>query len=479
MRPQHWAFSSIVALGLAAVPQAAANTHRSVELPMAFEVRNTNTSDVPCPSDGAAYTVRGRLVAPPSALAGKQPRAVTVYLHGFNVGAFNWRPPGMPHLDHAAALARLGHASVVVDRLGYDSSGHPDGWLSCLGSQADIAHQLVEKLRRAEYAVGGRTPTRFDKVVLAGHDAGALIADVVAYSYDNDIDGIVHFNWAEQGFTEEVQRGFAEAAPVCASGGQAAEQGPPDRVDAAGGPSGYVQFLNDAQIRSTQFNTEPVMVERLLRLVNRNPCGDFAGVPAAAQINVQRLPDIRVPVLYGYTEHEFIWTQEALASQADLYRNSSDLATVVIRDAGHFPQFARVAPSFHATVAEWLRTRGLLSTGALTADGCPAANRTLSGSASSDWLDGGSEPENLVGRDGRDRLSGGGGGDCLRGGRGHDRLRGGLGRDLVVAGSGHDRAHVADGARDRVRCGRGRDRVRADTFDQLHGCERVGSGHRP
>jgi hypothetical protein len=472
-------------------------------------VRNTNSSDVACTSDGAAYTVRGSLVAPSSVLERPGPRAVTVYLHGFNVGTFNWRPPGMPHLDHADALARLGHASLTVDRLGYDSSGHPHGWLSCFGSQADVAHQLVERLRSGDYAVSGGTPTSFEKVVLAGHDAGAVIADVVAYSYGNDIDGIVHFNWAERGFAEEVQRGFAEAAPVCASGGQAAEQGPPDRDDPAGGPSGYVQFLNDAQIRSTQFNTEPAMVERLLRLVNRNPCGEFSGVPAVAQINVQRLPDIRVPVLYGYTEHEFIWTQEALAQQAQLYRNSRDLTTVVIRDAGHFPMFARVAPTFHSTVAEWLRSRRLLSPGALTAEGCPAANRTFAGGSDADHLRGTPEPDNLVGRDGHDRLSGGEGGDCLRGERGHDRLRGGdgndflaghagrdrlwggagddrlvgssgadrlrggPGRDRVIAGGGRDRVHVADGERDRVRCGPGRDRVQADASDRLARCERV------
>jgi pimeloyl-ACP methyl ester carboxylesterase len=80
------------------------------------------------------------------------------------------------------------------------------------------------------------------------------------------------------------------------------------------------------------------------------------------QVNMQRLPEIRIPVLYGYTEHEFVWTQEGLAQQAQHYRNSRDLTTVVIRDAGHFPMFSRVAPTFHSTIAEWLRSRGLVST---------------------------------------------------------------------------------------------------------------------
>jgi pimeloyl-ACP methyl ester carboxylesterase len=348
--------------------EAQARTHPAerdaiVDLPIAFQVRNTNTSGVPCASDGAAYTVRGQLVGPRSALHGRKPRVITVYLHGFNVGGFMWRLPGMPELDHAVALARLGHVSLTVDRLGYDTSGHPHGWLSCLGAQADVAHQLVEKLRGGDYAVNGGGPTSFQTVVLAGHDSGAMIADIAAYSYPEDIDALVHFNWAEQGFTEKVQMGYVETLPVCASGGQDAEQGPPDRDDPAGGPSGYVQFLTDAQIREEQFNTEPEVVNRLLRLVNRNPCGEFTQVPQVTQINAQRLPEIRIPVLYGYTEYEFIWTQEGLAQQAQHYRNSRDLTTVVIRDAGHFPQFSRVAPAFHSTIAEWLRSRGLVSAG--------------------------------------------------------------------------------------------------------------------
>jgi hypothetical protein len=451
------------------------------DLSVAFQVRNTNTSDVPCASDGGTYTVRGRLVGPRSALYDKAPRAVTVYLHGFNVGGFMWRVPGVPQLDLPAALARLGHVSLTVDRLGYDTSGHPHGWQSCFGSNADVAHQLVEKLRSGDYAVTGDRPATFSTVVLAGHDSGATIADIVAYSY-RDIDAIVHFNWAEQGFSETSRQGYAELLPVCGSGGQAAEQGPPARDDPAGGPSGYVQFLTDEKIREEQRNTAPEVVDRLMRLWNRNPCGEITQVPQVAQTNVLRLPEIRIPVLYGYTEHEFVWTQEGLAQQAEHYRNSKDLTTVVIRDAGHFPMFSRVASTFQSTVAEWLRSRRLLSAAALTADGCPAANRTKEGGPHADRLHGTVGPNNLVGRAGRDRLAARGGDDCLKGNRGGDRLRGGHGEDLlgggsgrdrIWAGPGNDRVRVADGKRDRVRCGRGSDRVRADSVDLVGRCESI------
>jgi hypothetical protein len=350
------------AASLATPAHAAASKGPIVDVPAAFEVRNTNTSGVPCPSDGDEYTMRGRLVGPRAQLKRPGPRAVTIYLHGFNNGGFMWRPPGAPALDHPAILARRGHVSLVVDRLGYDGSGHPHGWEMCLGSSADVVHQLVGQLRRGDYSLGGRRPAAFSTVVLAGHDSGAAVADIEAYSYQ-DVDGLIHFNWADEGFTNDVYAGYAALMGVCARGGDPAEQGPPARDDQAGGPGGYALFLNDEKIRSAQVqpNTEPAVIDRLMRLWNCNPCGEFALAPEATRINMQRLPEIRVPVLYGYGELEFLWTQEGLAQQAELYRNSPDLTTVVFRDAGHFPMFSRVASTFHATVAEWLRSRGLVS----------------------------------------------------------------------------------------------------------------------
>src|SRR5436190_9316610 len=269
-----------VALSLAALAApAAAQAGDVADLSVSFQVKNTDTSALPCPGDSAQYTVRGRLVGPRSALADPESRAVTVYLHGFNVGAYMWRLPGFPQLDVPAALGRLGHVSLVVDELGYDTSDHPQGLEACFGSQADVTHQIVQELRAGRYTAVGRGSPTFKKVVLAGHDAGAAIGDIEAYSY-GDIDGLIHLTWADQGFTQTAQTAYASLLPTCASGGQPAEQGPPDRDDPAGGPSGYVQFLTDTQIRQNLSDLEPAVVDRLMRLVNRNPCGVELSIPA-------------------------------------------------------------------------------------------------------------------------------------------------------------------------------------------------------
>src|SRR4051794_11518449 len=59
-------------------------------VPVSFQVANTNTSSVPCLSDGATYTVNGHLTGPSSAFASGAAPAVTVYLFGEEAGEWNW-----------------------------------------------------------------------------------------------------------------------------------------------------------------------------------------------------------------------------------------------------------------------------------------------------------------------------------------------------------------------------------------------------
>src|SRR4029453_3542073 len=112
-----------------------------VKRPVTFEVSNVNRSILPCASDGAAYEVKGHLIGPASEVgpgATSARLAATLYLHDFSSGEFFWSFGAVPRYDYAAALARAGHVSVVVDRLGYGASGHPEGDQTCLGAQADV-----------------------------------------------------------------------------------------------------------------------------------------------------------------------------------------------------------------------------------------------------------------------------------------------------------------------------------------------------
>src|SRR3954467_4240892 len=192
-------------------PAAASASSRIVDVPVAFRVQNTNTSQVPCASNGATYVVRGHLTGPRAAIEDAAHSTVTLYYEGFESGEWNWRFRRVPGYDYAAELAALGHVSVTIDQVGYGASGHPFGFATCFGAQADIAHQIIGQLR----------DRGFGKVVLAGHDIGGGMAEIEAYSY-HDVDALMLFTWQDQGQTPYLLQTVADANARCAAAGEPA-----------------------------------------------------------------------------------------------------------------------------------------------------------------------------------------------------------------------------------------------------------------
>jgi hypothetical protein len=341
-------------LVFAAAPAAAHGSRARVEIvPVAFRVANTNTSGVPCGSDGRTYTVRGHLTGPRAALA--RPRAVTVYLFGYDAGEWNWRLTAVTGYDHGTAMARRGHVSLTVDELGYDSSDHPQGMATCVGAQADMAHQIVGMLRGGRYAARGRRAPRFSTVVLAGHDVGGLVAEIEAYSY-KDVDALVQVTWADQGHTPYiVERAAVSAFDWCTTESQPAEDGQP------GSPSGYHYFTSSRQEfrRRLFYRADPRVLDAAVRLRNRNPCGLIRSTPTGVRVDTIRASEITVPVLVVFgAEDTLVWSRDGERRQAGDFSHSHDRTTVFVPRAGHFPMLELSAPEFRSALAAWLDRHG-------------------------------------------------------------------------------------------------------------------------
>lgn len=338
--------AGLVCAGALAAPGSAG----AIELPASFEVKNTNASAVPCESDGRSYTVFGHLVGPRSALEGPAPRAVTVYLHGLGYGEFYWRFRGVPGYDFASAQARAGHASVVVDQLGYDASGRPDGMASCVGSQADVAHQLVTALREGSYRIGPRSGRPFARVALAGHSMGSLIAQVAAYSF-RDIDALVITGYADQGQTTLLASEALKTGLVCASGGQAAQ---------GSGAGGYAYFGQSPEdSRAMMYHAaDPAVIESASALRNLDPCGLINSAPQALLSNQLRLRNVRAPVLIVCAERDAIFAVAGCARQHELYSGSADVSIVVIGGTGHALALELTRRQHQAAISAWLSARG-------------------------------------------------------------------------------------------------------------------------
>lgn len=323
-----------------------------VDQGVSFRVRNTNTSGVPCATDGRS-TVRGRLAGPRWALNAGSPLA-TLYLHGFAVSGFGWEFDAVPGYDYLAEMARLGHVSVSIDFPGYDRSGKPDGRLVCLGAYADISQQIIDQLRSGGYSAGGDEATAFDRIVLAGHDIGGPVAEIAAYSY-SDIDGLMILGYADQGFTATVlDWGIVRPLPGCLLGGQSV---------VPGGPRGYETYpptVEDAR-RAAFADIDPAVLEGVLQRVQfKQPCGVFQSLVPTVLVNNLRLGEIKVPVHLLYAERDFVYSREGTAAQAGRFGGSADVTTEYV-DTGHFPWLERKAPLVRAGISDWLRSRGFVS----------------------------------------------------------------------------------------------------------------------
>jgi len=318
------------------------------ELPVAFQVANTNTSADPCPSNGATYTVRGHITGPQTALANGTAKTITMYLFGYEAGEWNWDLKGVAGYDYAAEMAKRGHVSLTLDELGYGASGHPEnGNETCQGAEADISHQVVQKLRRGEYSLGEYPAIRFSKIVLAGHDVGGQVAEMEAYSYQEnghpDIDGLILVTFADQGFTPYIIEKAALAANDWCTQSL----------------TGYVHYVTEQEFRSLLFyNAAPRVINATNALRNENPCGIIRSTPQGTAIDRARLSQIELPVLIVFGDNEsLVWTRQGEEEQEADFSASPDKQTVFIPEAGHFPMFERTAPIFDSVMSGWLASR--------------------------------------------------------------------------------------------------------------------------
>jgi hypothetical protein len=339
-----------------------------LELPVSFQVVNTNTSGAACPFDGLPYTVRGHLVGPQSIIYGPGPRAITFYVHGFSSSEPNWSFKLVPGYDLPVEMAKLGHVSLVINRLGYSPSEHPPGLESCIGSAADVVHQIIGQLRSPEAGARLSDGTRvvFSKVALAGHDTGATVAEVEAYSY-KDIDGLFISAFANTGFTQKITEWSFKAGAVCLQGGQPSDQGAPNYH--------YFPAITDEEFSQDEpllREIFPYTDETVFQAVKQaiadhkrqlNPCGDINSVPGTVPIDMARLNEVTIPVLIFVTDSDFAFSKEGLERERTFFSGSSDVSSPFLPQTPHFWMWGQTAPMGREIESDWLCARGFVSAG--------------------------------------------------------------------------------------------------------------------
>jgi pimeloyl-ACP methyl ester carboxylesterase len=331
--------------GLAGYPSAA-NADTIVDVPVAFAVKNVNHSGVPCSTDGRAYTIRGHLTGPSSKLAGTGTKSATLYLHGLELGEWFWRVP-VAGYTYSREMAKLGHISVTVDRLGYNSSGQPAGTASCVGGQADIAHQVITRLRNGTY--GGQIHPRLQRLALAGHSLGGSISQVEAYSF-KDIQALAVVSYADTAASPGAALETSSWGPKCLAGGSKSQAGAP----------GYAYFTKSVDDFTANFLAHAPSNVRTYALPNRdlNPCGDLMSIVTPIPIALLRLREVTVPVLLISGSGDTVVQASGVRNQKAFYLGSKDVTVSILDGATHGVTLEPTAVVFRSRLDSWLRARG-------------------------------------------------------------------------------------------------------------------------
>ncbi len=326
-------------------------------VPVSFQVSNVNRSQAICPTDGAAYTITGRLVGPRAMLESGSASAITVYMHSVGWGQYYWHFQEFPAVDYASQMALLGHVSLVYDQLGYGGSGRPPGLSNCYGGEADIVNQMIGALRNGTYTASGTfTAQHFARVALASHGVGALMAEPAAYSFAN-IDALIVTSWSDfvPAFAPAVLVQFGTFSASCLLGGQ--------QSDGTTGPGGYAFFpLTEPDFETLNFaNADPAIVAAARARRGRASCGEpISSPPTVVSDTVQvLLPNVHVPVLLvnGAADRFFMQPVGSFA-QALYFSGSPDLSSELIPGAGSALALERSAPAFRTIMNDWLTAHG-------------------------------------------------------------------------------------------------------------------------
>ena len=218
--------------------------------------------------------------------------------------------------DHADQLAGLGWHVVAPDNRGHGRSDHPEG------TSAYTFDLFAADTVALADALG------WDRFVLLGHSMGGMIAQVVAASYPDRLDGLVLMDTSHAA-VEGLDPGAVElgkaivrdgglAALVDAQRGRGGELDTPAHKRVEAERPGYVEF-NERKSLDASPDMWLAMVDEIV----------------AGGDRLEPLRDLDVPtlVIVGEQDAPFIAPSEQMAKTIPGAR------LAVIPDAGHSPQF--------------------------------------------------------------------------------------------------------------------------------------------
>jgi hypothetical protein len=312
-------------------------------VPVSFQVTLRNDSGIPCDTSNPLtslagtqqVTVRGHLTGPSGQLGSGHVDG-TLYSHGDGYDESFWRFTHDESYNYVDQMARRGHVSVSIDRLGYGASSRPNGNMVCFGTEATVLHQIVGQLRTGHYQ-GHRTP-RFSHLGLVGHSASGLIVEQEAAGF-HDVDALGVLDSGELSAQPLVAVRTGEEQARCVPG-------------LAGSGSAPLEG-SAAEFRSDHiFNAERPIADYLTAHRTQDACAGLRNAPQGLAGNGARNSLVKVPVLVlGGAQDKFFGRFDL---QAKTYVQSPKVTVQTVPDTGHAVAFSRQHEAFYNDMNSWL-----------------------------------------------------------------------------------------------------------------------------
>ena len=334
-------FVALVAVSMLVVVPAGAedSAHAIRSTEVTFTVQNVNRSKLACPSDGGAYHVVGTLVTPAQA-----PNSVTLWIHN-SIGNRNTFMVPIRDYHFANEMARLGHASLAIDQLGYGKSDRPaNGHLVCPGSEADVMYQVMEHLRSGDYE--GDAHPAFDKVAVGGFSIGAWQAELIGVSFPH-VDGIIPIGGMSAFVHPEA------AAEVSSSIAKDCTKDSYLEIFSAERRNHWALYAPNAD--------QDVADWWAKNGFGNEPCGIWEHIAASTAVvdatGSTANPDLKVLVVLG--DKDLILPPPNGHFQVARFFNSHDVSLLTMPNSGHAVMLERTAPMFRQQLHLWMVQRGL------------------------------------------------------------------------------------------------------------------------
>jgi pimeloyl-ACP methyl ester carboxylesterase len=242
--------------------------------------------------------------------------------------------------------------SVVIDRLGNPAQNElQDGNATCLPAQADMADQIAGQLRTGNYRTGSGVRPRFTRVILAGHSAGGMIAELTQSIFRSG-DGLAVIGYTHYPSPLALQQ-FSAAGQDCLTA--------PSDSHGSTGAANYAPFgRTDADFEAGHFyDIEPAVAEIVLRKHNLDPCGDLLSGLQGLLGTSATTPIIDVPTLLITGEKDALFPPPFNKVETQTaWEGAPRLGVVEIPGTGHAMTFGRTHEQFRSLMAQWLATNG-------------------------------------------------------------------------------------------------------------------------